>query len=301
MAKKSNKSDIEGLILITLVIIIYIITEWWKIILISFGIIVGLIGLYFIFRHFYFRNKKQDNFTVMPQNLIDSHNYNMLNQYQNIFPSLIGFGWNKVWHGDLIVYALNTPPKNALEQTIQQTFYQTTLKGQTETKFINTLEPLLLKLGYNITTRSAAKRKRWIAGNKFISSRRLKLIYDINFRMAQTIDRWVRIQENKHLFPYLQYIAVLDERTRKEHRRWHNLILPVEHPFWKTHYPPNGWKCRCMVRQISAREAQANGGVSADPVVNLKPWVNKKTGETLQVPEGIAPGFENIFNSNNKQ
>ena len=85
---------------------------------------------------------------------------------------------------------------------------------------------------------------------------------------------------------------MLDERTREEHRRWHNLILPVDHPFWQTHYPPNGWKCRCQVRQISAREAAAEGGVSADPVVEYRPWVNKKTGETLQIPEGIAPGFD---------
>ena len=44
----------------------------------------------------------------------------------------------------------------------------------------------------------------------------------------------------------LRYVAVLDARTRPEHRAWHGLILPIDHPLWDTHYPPNGWGCRCL-------------------------------------------------------
>jgi uncharacterized protein with gpF-like domain len=33
----------------------------------------------------------------------------------------------------------------------------------------------------------------------------------------------------------------MDGRTRPMHAAWHNTVLPFDHPFWKTHYPPNGW------------------------------------------------------------
>ena len=37
-------------------------------------------------------------------------------------------------------------------------------------------------------------------------------------------------------------------------------LLPVDDPWWQTHYPPNGWGCKCWVRQVSRREAERLGG-----------------------------------------
>ncbi len=193
-------------------------------------------------------------------------------------------GWTELWHGEHARYF--TVAQSVYGDILNDVYEAVTTaiaEGETLASFKKKLTPVLEEKGWWGRTED---------GVLLGSPRRLEIIYDTNVRMSYAAARWERIEENKHLFPYLQYIAVLDERTREQHRRWHNLILPVEHPFWKTHYPPNGWKCRCMVRQISAREAAANGGVSAEPVVNYKPWVNKKTGETLQVPEGIAPGFD---------
>lgn len=45
----------------------------------------------------------------------------------------------------------------------------------------------------------------------------------------------------------LQYETVGDSRVRPEHLAWDNIKLPASHPWWQTHYPPNGWLCRCTV------------------------------------------------------
>ena len=124
------------------------------------------------------------------------------------------------------------------------------------------------------------------------SPRRLRIIFDTNLRMATAHGRWERIQRLKDRRPYLRYVAVLDARTRPEHAAWHGTVLPVDHPFWRTHYPPNGWHCRCLVAQLSDYDLERYGySVSPDPQSISRPWTNTRTGEVVQVPHGIDPGF----------
>ena len=124
------------------------------------------------------------------------------------------------------------------------------------------------------------------------SPRRLRIIFDTNLRMAGARGRWERIERTKSSLPYLRYVAVQDARTRPEHMRWHNTVLPVDHEFWRTHAPPNGWRCRCQVVALSERDLERSGlSVSPDPVVASRDWTNRRTGDTTRVPEGIDPGF----------
>ena len=97
------------------------------------------------------------------------------------------------------------------------------------------------------------------------------------------------------------YDAVHDSHTRAEHRVWGGLddgkpvVLPVDHPWWATHYPPNGWGCRCGTRSVSAEEYQdlaARGACKTEsPALDLRNVVNLRTGQTIRVPAGIDPGF----------
>lgn len=124
------------------------------------------------------------------------------------------------------------------------------------------------------------------------SPRRLRTIYDTNLRMSRAYGRWERIQRLKGTMPYLRYVAVLDARTRPEHAIWHGTVLPVDHPWWNTHFPPNGWHCRCIVVQLSETAMKRFGySVSPDPSLQTRPWLNQRTGEMVQVPLGIDPGF----------
>ena len=126
---------------------------------------------------------------------------------------------------------------------------------------------------------------------------RLKLIFDTNTRMAYSAGLWQRIERNKKTHPYIRYITMHDEKVRLSHRAWDNVTLPVDHPFWDTHFPPNGWRCRC--RAMSITQAEYDAGLSplgeslnkAAPEVKTRDWVNKRTGVVEQVPIGIDPGF----------
>ena len=91
---------------------------------------------------------------------------------------------------------------------------------------------------------------------------------------------------------HIMLSALLDNRTRPQHRRWHGIILPRDHPWWETHYPPNGWRCRCKAMSVSGEDLEAEGWtVSEDPDEGETPWVNPRTGEMLMVPRGVDPGW----------
>ncbi len=62
-------------------------------------------------------------------------------------------------------------------------------------------------------------------------------------------DNWKTFEHDADLYPNLKYSAIQDSRTRPEHQKWHGIILPVNHPFWNTHLPPNDYGCRCTVIQ----------------------------------------------------
>jgi hypothetical protein len=124
------------------------------------------------------------------------------------------------------------------------------------------------------------------------SPRRLKTIYDANIRTARAAGQWERIERTKALLPFLEYRLGPSEDHRPHHEDKAGVILPVDHPFWDEWMPPNGWGCKCWVKQITRRAADAKGGVSADPVVPDRTWTNKRTGETQLVPQGIDPGWQ---------
>jgi hypothetical protein len=81
---------------------------------------------------------------------------------------------------------------------------------------------------------------------------RTQVIYETNLRTSYAAGRWAQIQEGKADRPYLEYRhSDSSLNPRPEHVRWDGTILPVDHPWWQTHYPPNGWGCKCRVFALS--------------------------------------------------
>ena len=165
--------------------------------------------------------------------------------------------------------------------------------GETFHDFRGRLEPFLQRKGW--------WGRKEIDGRtvQLGSVRRLRTIFETNIRTSYSHGRWQRIQRIKDARPYLMYAAVRDSRTRPQHRAWDGTVLPVDHPFWDTHCPPNGWGCRCTVHQLSAADLEEFGlevweGPPAGSL-ETRPWHNKRTGVTVQVPRGIDPGFERNF------
>lgn len=132
-------------------------------------------------------------------------------------------------------------------------------------------------------------------GHTRVNPARLELIYDVNIRQAHAAGRWARAMRGR--MPYLIYRTRRDERVRASHRRWDGIVLPKDHAWWDTHYPPNGWRCRCLAYPIDEAGIRA---LEADGLKILReppddgppiPFVNKLTGEILKVPPGIDPAF----------
>ncbi len=124
---------------------------------------------------------------------------------------------------------------------------------------------------------------------------RSRVIFNTNMRTAGAAGRWAQIERLKQVRPYIRYVAVMDQRTRPLHRQWHGTVLPVDDPWWNTHFPPCGWNCRCSVQSLSERDLKRFGykvSPSAPPSPLVSRAVNTPSGVVLvKTPEGIDPGF----------
>ena len=165
-------------------------------------------------------------------------------------------------------------------------------EGQAFGQFRKELEPLLVRRGWWGRAELPDPLTGQLREVQLGSVRRLQIIYDTNIRSAYAWGHWQRIQRGKVRRPYLLYDAVNDSRTRPEHAAWDGIVLPVDDPWWKTHFPPNGWRCRCSVRQLSDSDLESEGlTVTENPPSATRRWQNQRTGQVADIPVGIDPGF----------
>jgi SPP1 gp7 family putative phage head morphogenesis protein len=129
---------------------------------------------------------------------------------------------------------------------------------------------------------------------------RLHLIYDTNTRQAAAQDQWERILRTRASHPHVRYITLRDDQVRPAHAAWDNVTLPVDDPFWQTRLPPCGWRCRC--RFVSVNQKDYDQGttptgaamVKTAPPAAIRALTNRRTGQVMQMPAGVDPGFGTI-------
>jgi len=200
--------------------------------------------------------------------------------------------WSEMWHGDhALAFTVAKVAKLDLLDTIRASLDDVVTGGGTFEQWQDKLVPELQKAGWwgDVDDRDLTGADHPI----HVGPRRLRTIFDTNLRMSRAAGRWTRIQALKDVRPYLRYTAVMDGRTRPQHRIWHGTILPVDHPWWDTHFPPCGWNCRCTVRQLSARDLTRHGWHVTDMPKEGPPKLFYRAGvpEPVAVPAGISPGF----------
>lgn len=122
--------------------------------------------------------------------------------------------------------------------------------------------------------------------------RRVRTIYNANIRSARAAGQWERIERTKDALPWLEYRLGPSEVHRPEHAALEGVIRAVDDPFWDTWMGPNGWGCKCWARQLSTRQAERRGGVSLPPEIETRAVVNPRTGQVVDVPVGIDPGWQ---------
>lgn len=85
---------------------------------------------------------------------------------------------------------------------------------------------------------------------------------------ASSASHWSEIERRAYLYPNLKYVTAHDELVRDSHRLLDGAIYPVSDPFWNSHYPPNGWNCRCIVAQTDKGAKPGNGDIKISKGMN---------------------------------
>jgi SPP1 gp7 family putative phage head morphogenesis protein len=76
----------------------------------------------------------------------------------------------------------------------------------------------------------------------------LRAEYEHAVASAQMAARWQEFEPAD----LLEYQTVGDDRVRPEHAAWDGITRPADDAWWQTHYPPNGWLCRCAATVAAA-------------------------------------------------
>lgn len=159
--------------------------------------------------------------------------------------------WKAVQQGygmNLDDITINTPD-HVLLQKLQENVYQfAAAKNHAQLK---ALSQALLDDEGNLRSFTDFRTAAAEVNNEFVNVW-LKAEYNFAVASAQMASKWKMIEQTKDALPLLQYETVGDERVRLEHQELEGVVQPVDSTFWDIYYPPNGWGCRCDVRQLAS-------------------------------------------------
>lgn len=205
----------------------------------------------------------------------------------------VGFNYQDVWQQEhQAAFTVAKAMRLDILQDIRTEVDKALASGTTFAQFQEALMPTLQKKGWwgkqDMLDPLSGETRLVQLG----SPARLELIFDTNLATAHSEGQWTRVQRNKELFPYLEYVRSASLNPRHSHLAYAGLVLPVDDPFWQAHMPIKQYKCKCSVIQHSARTLATQGlQVGKAPPEVLRTMVNKRTGEVMQVPVGVDPSF----------
>lgn len=123
--------------------------------------------------------------------------------------------------------------------------------GETITDFRARFDEIVAKRGWTGWTGSETPARRaW----------RTSVIYQTNVNTSYQAGRWETLKG----FPFLKYVHTPSPNPREQHVRWNGIILASNDPWWRIHYPPNGWGCKCRVIGISLARMRMLGKAGPD-------------------------------------
>jgi len=226
------------------------------------------------------------------------------------FPNAKNFSYRDIWHEE---HCTNFTVAKALQMDVLKDIHESVVaaanEGWTTEHFKKELGPLLRKKGWwgkkDMVDPHSGETVRAQLG----SDRRLKTIYQTNIRSAYQQGKWERSQASD-AHPFLLYRVGNSKEHRAEHESWDGLLLDKNDPWWNSHFPPNGWGCRCWTQAISedrAERLKAEGfevppsvegddgysvAVKTDPPPErYLSYINDRKGTIEKVPAGVDPAF----------
>lgn len=119
---------------------------------------------------------------------------------------------------------------------------------------------------------------------------RTKVIYQTNLSTSYAAGRWQQLNDPDLLKvrPYWKYIHNdAQAHPRPLHQSWNGTVLPHDDPWWRTHFCPNGWGCRCRIMAVRAADYKGH------PAPNDGTYqVTDRNGVTHTLPKGVDYGFD---------
>ena len=221
------------------------------------------------------------------------------------------YHWHDLWRDEhQRAFTVSRLARGDLLEALQASLAKSVAGDLSRRDWIKRTEQLLKNAGWWGTTEVTDPRTGEMLKTRF-NHARLQLIFDTNVRQAAAAGQWQRMLRNQRTHPFARYVAMDDDRTRPQHRSWHNVTLPLDDPWWSTHRPPNGYRCRCRMIGVTQREYDQGEvldrpGAETDrkaPIVRapmaktappeaLRDWRNPATGAIEKIPDGIDPGFD---------
>ena len=117
-------------------------------------------------------------------------------------------------------------------------------QGKTKKDFMDTMNDFLERNGYE-------------GLNPFNAD----VIFRTNMQTAYNAGHYKSMTNptTKKLRPFWKYITAGDGEVRESHAQMEGKIYPADDPIWDVWYPPNGFRCRCMVVSLSKKQVERMG------------------------------------------
>ena len=179
------------------------------------------------------------------------------------------WNWWEVWESaNARAFADAKAVQADVLQSIRGALDKALAEGQTRREFARGLEPRLRALGWwgrQIIVDPDGGAERVQLG----SPHRLRTIFDSNMRSTFGAARQRQQEANTESRPFWEYDARNDSRVRPSHAAMDGMVFAADDPIWASHYPPNGWNCRCRVRALTPE--QVRGAEAAGPQQRGRP------------------------------
>lgn len=207
------------------------------------------------------------------------------------------FSWNwyETWKQEhQHVFTVAKVTKLDILQDIRDMLDKSLNEGLPFAEFKKQLEPRLKAKGWWGIEEKIDPDTGEITEVELGSPHRLRTIYEANTRTAYARGKWEGQQAAKRARPYLQFMAIKDNRTTERCLRLHGSIFPIDDPVWDIIYPPNHWHCRSHTRSISQREVDRDKLVIQTSDNRIVEQAFKVGGETVVV-RGLALGDQGEY------
>jgi hypothetical protein len=119
---------------------------------------------------------------------------------------------------------------------------------------------------------------------------RTRVIYSTNIQASYNAGRYAQLSDPELIknYPYWKYIHNdTVSHPRPLHQSWSGTVLKYDDPWWKAHFTPNGYGCRCRI--ASAGNDEYKGHPAPDDGTYEKV---DRNGVIHTLPKGVDYGFD---------